>query len=176
MKNMFFIAVCFGLGITIVACRKDNSAVTTAASANQKNIVNRHSTGRFVDSTDTAGGSLFISTTVANTMISSYLCSINASQNDTDVQSFSINADSLRAYLANSSITNVKLMFAHTMAYVNAGNGCKYAGFQSGALTIVIAAYDANDNYVYYGGSVLDHCLPCPYSCPSGNAGNNLLQ
>jgi hypothetical protein len=169
MKSRLFIVLC--LGVTIFACNKDKSAVTPVT---QNSVPGHHYAGRISDTTDTV--SSFISIDVANKMISSYLCSINASQNDSDIQSCSINADSLRAYLSNPAITNVKLMFAHTMTWINAGNSCKYAGFQSGALTIVIAANDVNGNYIYYQGEVLDHIVPCPYTCPPGNAGNNLLQ
>ena len=171
MKSKLFIALC--LGIAIAACKKDNAVdpVTT----HQSGTSNHRSGQRFSgDSTDTV--SSYITMNVANQMISSYLCSINATQNDTDIQSFSVNADSLREYLANPAITNVKLMFAHSMSWINAGNSCQYAGYQSGALTIVIAAYDANGNYIYYQGEVLDHMAPCPYTCPPGAAGNNLLQ
>jgi len=171
MKNKLFIALF--LGIAIVACKKDHSV--DPATTHQSGTTNHRSGQRFsADSTDTM--SSFITMDVANKMISSYLCSIGGNQNDTDIQSFSVNADSLRAYLSDPTITNVKLMFAHTMSWINAGNSCQYAGFQSGALTIVIAAYGANGNYIYHNGEVLDHMVPCPYTCPSGSAGSNLLQ
>ena len=169
MKSKLLVVLC--MGVVIFACNKEKSEVTPVT---QKSYPAHHYAGRMPDSTDTV--SSFISTNVANQMISSYLCSINAAQNDSDIQSFSINANSLRAYLANPAITNVKLMFAHTMNYINAGNACQYAGFQSGALTIVIAANDVNGNYIYSQGEVLDHLAPCPYTCLSGAAGNNLLQ
>jgi hypothetical protein len=110
-------------------------------------------------------------------MINSYLYSINSQQNDSDVRSYIINADSLRAYLSNAEIKNVKLMFAHTLAYIDAGQTGMPAGYQSGALTIVIAGYDATGDYTYYGGGyVLDHAVPCPYTCAPGDAANPLLQ
>jgi len=179
MKNKLVIALC--LGAAIVACNKDkdNSVVTpvstTTTTNNQKAATNPHNVSRFTDTTTTVYSS-FIAPGTANIMISSYLTSINSGENDSDVTSFSYNADSLRAYLANPAVTSVKLMFAHTMAYINAGNMGVYAGYQSGAMTIVIAAYDVNGNYIYYGGNVLDHGCPCPYTCPTGAAGNNLLQ
>jgi hypothetical protein len=44
-------------------------------------------------------------------------------------------------------------------------------------MTIVIAGYNNSGEYVYYNNNyVLDHCAPCPYSCPSGAAGSYLLQ
>jgi hypothetical protein len=171
MKNRLLVALF--TGIAILACNKDKFTETpkTPKSNNPP-----HSAARFTgDSTETAT-SQFISMSVANQMITSYLYSINSTANDTDIRSFTVSADSLRAFLANTSIKNVKLIFAHTMSYINAGNSGVNAGYQSGALTIVIAAYDTSGNYVYYGGNVLDHLIPCPYTCPSGSAGNDLLQ
>lgn len=168
MKNRLFIAMC--LGIAIVACHKENSE-------NAPSPAHTHSTKRLTTSEvmDTLS-SAFITPAVANTMISSYLYSINSSVNDTDIHSISVNADSLRALLSNTSITNVKLIFAHSLNYINAGNTGQYAGYQAGALTIIIAAYDNSGNYVYYNGNVLDHLAPCPYTCPIGNASNDYLE
>jgi hypothetical protein len=166
MKHKLVIALC--LGVAIAACKKDSSTVTPAYQAPVAK------TGG-ADSTDTTG-SRFISVSLANQMINSYLYSINAEQNSSDVRSFSIDADSLRAYLNSSTnIKNVKLVFAHTPEYINSGSFGKNAGYKSGALTIVVAGYDASGNYVYHNGMVLDHLRPCPHSCPAGDAGNNLL-
>jgi len=170
MKRKLLYALCFG--IAIAACRKESSDVKPLTS---KTVAGARSGNKFVD-TSSVTGSQFISMTDANTMINSYLSSINSPQNDTDVRSFSINADSLRAYLADPTVKNVKLMLGHTMAYINAGNAGQYAGYQSGAITIIIAGYDSLGNYIYHGGSVLDHAAPCPYTCVNGPAGNYLLQ
>lgn len=124
--------------------------------------------------TEDSLGCKFIPVDIANQMIGSYLSSVSGSSDA--VKSFSLDADSLRAYLSDPSIKNIKLVFAHTQAYMAAGNTGVNAGYQSGALTIVIACYDSLGNYIYHNGSVLDHVLPCPASCPPGNAGNSLLQ
>ncbi len=168
MKRKLLVAFC--LGSAIVACRKDSDTVTTAKSQS----VTHKAAGRYYDST--AVSSSFITQSVANQMISSYLSSINSAQNDSDIHSFSVNADSLRAYLENPAIKNVKLMFAHTMNYISAGNTGLNAGYNSGALTIVIAGNDSLGNYIYYRGCVLDHIAPCPYTCDIGYAGGDLLQ
>jgi len=170
MKTKLIAALC--LSIVIIACRKSNPEVEPVTS---KSLPHSHFAQRFSDTTDTFN-SRFISVNLANSMINSYLYSINYEYNDTDVRSFSVNADSLRSYLENSSIKKLKLIFAHTPAYINSGKSGEYAGYQSGAITIVIAAYDASGNYIYHNGQVLDYSAPCPYSCPSGSAGNNLLQ
>lgn len=124
-----------------------------------------------------SSGSLFIPVDTANIMISSYVKSLNSQQNvnGENLKSFSIDADSLRALLANENIRNVKLIFAHTQDYINSGNFGVFSGLQSGAMTIIVAGYDANGNYIYLGHSVLDHAVPCPYNCPPGIAGGDLL-
>ena len=111
-----------------------------------------------------------------NSMINSYLNSINSSYNDSDLRSFTVNADSLRAYLASSAaIKSVKVIIAHTQDYMNAGYTGQFAGYQAGALTIIMVGFDDVGNYVYYNGKVLDHAMPCPYTCPPGAAGGELL-
>ena len=127
--------------------------------------------------------SRYIPVDSANKMISSYLNSINYQQNDTDLRSLIFNADSLVAYLTTAKLANVKLMFAHTLDYINNGGQDQYAGYQSGALTLVVAGYDTSGNYVYYSypgtntKMVLENSMPCPINCPtSGTAANDLLQ
>ncbi len=168
----------------VVACNKEKTDVAPASTTTVPNTQsNPHrSEARLGDP-----GSMFISTDVANQMISSFITSIGndpySNPNAPDLHSFSINADSLRVYLQYSNLRSMKLIFAHTMDYINAGNTGKWAGLQSGAITIILAGYDANGNYVYClpggpngGQFVLDHCVPCPNNCPAGAAGSDLLQ
>lgn len=119
------------------------------------------------------GSSTFLSKDTANVMIESYL---NSNLGDsTALASLIIDADSLRAYLSDTSIKNVKLMFAHTMNYIKTGGMNKKCGYRSGALTIVLSGYDAQGNYKYYNGNqVMDNANPCPSLCPvSGTAQYN---
>jgi hypothetical protein len=169
MKNRLFTALF--LGVIIAACNKENSAVTPSIQRTHS----AHAAYRLPATMQDTATSRFIPLDSANEMISSYLYSISYGNNDTDVRSFSVNADSLRAYLSDPSIKNVKLVFAHTLNYINAGNKGVYAGYQTGAMTIIIAAYNGEGNYVYHGGQVLDHLAPCPYACPTGVASNDLL-
>jgi hypothetical protein len=131
--------------------------------------------------TDTAFSN-FISKDSANKMIQSYLSSINAPNNDSDLRSIIIDAKQLRKYIDSmpnsGSITNVKLTFAHTLKYINSGHSTRYAGYTSGKLTLLISAYNsATGAYVYYNtNEVIDFGIPCPSNCPAGNAGNPLLQ
>lgn len=170
MKKILIAFLCFG--IVVIACKKNSSVDEPKSTATHSSI--RYAQ-KFVDTTDVFD-SRFIPITVANGMISSYLYSINYTQNDSDLKSFSVDADSLRQYLSNSSVKKVKLMFAHTEGYMKAGNTGVYAGYQSGALTIVIAGCDSDGNYIYNNGMVLEHLVPCPYTCPGGTASGFLLQ
>ena len=185
MKRKLFIALCSIF--IIVACNKDKSEVgATNSSTTQGSISQKHFAGKTTGNPNGPGGaspagSLFIPSDVANLMIGSYVSSLANDPNNTaqnpDLHSFSINADSLRAYLAYTNITNIKFIFAHTMDYINAGNQGIYAGLSSNAITIIIAGYDSSGNYVYYNGAnVLDHCSPCPSNCPQGAAGVDMLQ
>ncbi len=212
MNRKLFIALTAAV-VIVIACNKEKSQVTPTYASKEHAQISaspgsqfgpHHNGHREGDSANAY--SSFITSDVANQMISSYLysigggltsagassttlgssassgTSINANGSVNDLKSFSIDADSLRAYLASGNIKSVKLIFAHTMDYINAGNQGIFSGMQSGAMTIIVAGYDVNGNYVYYspGGSggqyVLDHCVPCPYSCANGAAGGDLLQ
>lgn len=124
----------------------------------------------------------FIPIDSANKMIGSYLNSIDVTHNDTDIQSLVIDMDQLMLYQdqtaqSQNRLTHIKLMFAHTLDYINSGHGNQPAGYNSKALTLIIAGYNQNGNYVYLNGNqVLDHSTPCPHNCPIGQASNSLLQ
>lgn len=119
---------------------------------------------------------VFLSKDTANRMIESYLQSIQRST-DTPLNCLIVNADSLRAYLNDTSIKNVKLMFAHTSSWVNSAHEGRPAGYKAGALTIVLAGYNSAGDYVYYNGNeVMDNARPCPTLCPiNGTAQQSLL-
>lgn len=122
----------------------------------------------------------FINLDSANKMLLSYLNSINYTQNDSDLRSIIIDANALRAYLNSEqgqNITKMKLMFAHTLDYINNGGQNQNAGYRSGELTLILAGYSGAGNYIYYtGNKVLDHGTPCPTICPtSGTAVSDTL-
>ena len=183
--NRKFISILTLTFCVILACNKEKSNVIpsqSAATAQTTATNPHHSEARAGDP-----GSQFITADVANQMINSYVTSIsndpNYNSSAPDLHSFSLSADSLRMYLNSVNLRSMKLIFAHTMEYINAGNAGKWAGMQSGALTIILAGYDAQGNYVYYapggvnnGQFVLDHCTPCPTNCAQGVAGGDLLQ
>lgn len=119
----------------------------------------------------------FITLDTGNKMINSYLNSINYTVNDTDVRSFIVDAGALKKYLDSAqNITQIKIFFAHTLSYINSGHENQFAGYQSGALTLILAGVNDSGNYVYYPGDmVIDHSAHCPSNCPPGSAGNNTL-
>ncbi len=118
------------------------------------------------------GGQPFIGKDSANRMISSYLTSVGAANNDTNLRSLVIDANALRTYLTSTdegkSISRMKIMFAHTQPYINGGGYGRNCGYRSGALTVVLAGIDGNGNYVFFPtNQVLDFAAPCPTSCPT---------
>ena len=119
----------------------------------------------------------FIRVDSANKMLTSYLASVNTTSHADDLHSLIIDAEALRTYLADADIKHVKIMFAHRLDYINSGNAGVYAGNKINALTVVIAGYDEDNNYVCTPtGTYLDNAAPCPYSCPqNGTASSDLL-
>lgn len=109
----------------------------------------------------------FITIDTANKMLGSYLASINAdADNNKNVQSFIMDADAIREYLSDTRIKKVKIMLAHTLDYINSGNQGVDCGYKSGQLTIIMAGYNAEKNYIFAPGNMVpDHALPCPSSC-----------
>ncbi|PSK89704.1 hypothetical protein [Taibaiella chishuiensis] len=111
-----------------------------------------------------------------NRMIRSYLRSLDGE--DDNLRSLILNAETLREYLKDSSIKEVKLMFAHTQSYMNSGHEGQPVGLKSNALTIVLAGYRADGTYVLSQGyKVPDRARPCPTSCPLvGSASKDVIE
>ena len=105
----------------------------------------------------------------ANKMIGSYINSLNGNTGNEYLYSLIVNADDLRRYLnENPGVTNVKVMFAHTLSYINSGHAGQNSNTKAGALTVILGGYNASGNYVIGTSGVMDHAMPCPTSCPSG--------
>lgn len=113
----------------------------------------------------------------ANKMINSYITSLNGNSGNEYLYSLIADADELREYLnANGSVKHVKLMFAHTLSYINSGHGGENCNTKAGKLTLIIAGYDASGNYVIGNNGVMDNLQPCPINCPStGTASSNTI-
>jgi hypothetical protein len=162
--------VLFFSSIFLAAC--NNSETNSTGGYVSQTSLKKLKTVQFLNGSGTGHYSQFISVDSANKMISSYLNSINYQHNDTELRSIIINADSLRSMLSATTseggkIVNVKLMFAHTLNYINSGGKDQNAGYQSGALTLIIAGYDSSGKYLYipYKNMVLDYSMPCPTNC-----------
>ncbi|OJU76478.1 MAG: hypothetical protein BGO09_16275 [Bacteroidetes bacterium 47-18] len=120
----------------------------------------------------------FISKDSANRMIQSYLSSIDAVDAQEQLNSLILDADDIRTYLSDTAIRGVKIMFAHTLEYINSGNEGLPAGLESGALTVILAGYNSRGNYVFAPGMrVLNKARPCPTKClTTGSASNHILE
>lgn len=106
----------------------------------------------------------------ANLMIESYLKSIDYENNDSTIRSFTFDADTLRAYLANNDIKTIKLMFAHKKSYLDAGNTNVKCDMKASSLTMVIVGLDNDDDYILNAQNmVYDNMLPCPANCPNNS-------
>lgn len=162
MKNKMLLIVVTAL--VVYACNKKNTTVDT----NIKKPDYRSYADYGLDSP-------FLLPDTANVMIQSYLD--DRGSNTTQLKSLIVDANALRYYLQNTNIKKVKLMFAHRLDYVRNTGGNVYDDMDYRALTIVIAGFDDNNNYIYTPqGGVMDHCQPCPIYCPtSGTAASDLI-
>lgn len=112
----------------------------------------------------------------ANKMIQSYLDGINYTVNTEETRALRYNADSLRRYLKDPAIKQIKFMFAHTLAYANSPDGNKRPDSNTHVLTMIIAGYDDQGNYIYSDNMVYENAEPCPNRCPTeGPASKDLL-
>lgn len=164
-KKMLLVIVA---ALVVYACNKKNTTVDT----------NTNQSGTKPDFRSYALMGLdspFLSPDTANVMIQSYLDDIDNSS--TQLKSLIVDANALRYYLQNTDIKSVKLMFAHKLSYARNPPTDQLPDMDYRALTIVIAGFDANNNYIYSPqGAVMDFCKPCPFECPStGTAASDLL-
>lgn len=177
-KKMFLFVI--AVSIFIFSCTSGGNRTGNATAGNSDTTVG---TG---DSTIGSGEDSFcnfIPKDSANKMINSYLGSITSTANDSDLYSLIVDVAKLNAYLnttgtAGQKPTKLKIMFAHTLDYINGGGQNRNCGYKSGKLTMVLAAYDSAGNYIYMNGNkVLERLQPCPSYCPTtGNAASNTLQ
>jgi hypothetical protein len=151
----------------LAGCTKDSPSDQTAIAP----VKPSRSQGNYSTTARYAGPdySQSISLELANSMITSYLTSVNYPAADTALRSISFDADTLRSYLANSNIKTLKFVLAHRPSYkaINAG---LYSGMNPSALTLVIVGQDQDDNYVLnYKNEVYDNSYPCPSMCSTNS-------
>ncbi len=154
MKKLLIVAL---LGF-LTACTSNNSETKDTSTGENTPM-------GFATTPSPTGSVSFINKDTANIMITSY---INGNKLDsTQLSSLIIDADSLRAYLSDTSIRNIKLMFAHTQQYIYSGGKDRKCSYRSGDLTLILAGYDGSGNYKYYNDNqVMDNATPCPSLCP----------
>ena len=121
---------------------------------------------------------VFISKAQANRMIQSYLTSIKYPQQDLYLRAIAYNADSLRAYLKDTTIKRVRFMLAHDMDYIRAGGEGKIPPPGVPGLTAVIAGVNKENKYVFHliKQLVLDNGMPCPDNCDALGHPSEVLQ
>ncbi len=159
--------------IMLAACNQSGSNSDTQHPSNDT----PRSAMRTAGTADSAKA--YISIDTANKMLGSYLNSINASSEDSELRSVIIDADALRSFLNSpegQDVSQMKIMFAHTLDYINKGGKDRRCGYRSGALTLILAGYNDAGNYIYYHNGVEDNGMPCPSFCPVvGTAKDDLL-
>jgi hypothetical protein len=162
MKNCAFVSI--AIMILISACGKKENTPEPKPTAKQKTASFRYTGSDY---------SQPITITEANTMIQSYLSSINYPENNTNLRSLTFDADTLRAYLNDSTrgkIATLKLMVAHQPQYAQSNYGIP-AGMSANAITLIVVGLDENDNYIYNKQNmVYDHFRPCPSNCDNATA------
>lgn len=166
-------ALLFATVILLAACGKDTSsnqvAVTPATTASGRSVSGPAAPGSLARYSG-VNYSQSISIADANTMIGSYLASVNYPSQDSALRSLTFDADTLRRYLADTSIKTLKFFLAHRPSWATGSTYGKFAGYQPAAMTLVIVGLNQNDKYIPNSrNEVYEHCYPCPFSCP--NAG-----
>lgn len=114
----------------------------------------------------------------ANKMINSYLNSINYPLDDSDVLSYSVDADALRFLLdsmpGSQNIHEIQIRLGHDLDYINSGHGNQNCGYNYKGLTVILNGVSLSGSAVVVANAVINHARPCPKSCPPGNASNPL--
>ncbi len=167
-NNLVFTALAAGLLLS--ACSKKDETPASSAKKTPVSVTKPDFSKYALMGLD----SPFLRIDSANKMIGSYL---ESRENSDDLKALIVDADALRYYLQNPNIKYFKLMFAHKMSYINSGHQGVPTGMDHEGLTIVIAGFGADNNYIYSDqGAVMDFCQPCPYTCPeSGSAQYDML-
>ncbi|RYD52132.1 MAG: hypothetical protein EOP52_08115 [Sphingobacteriales bacterium] len=179
MRHSILITISLLLTTLLVsACKKDSETVVTPTLVTTPNDGSYHPVN-FTSSKTLARYasehySQSISIGAANEMISSYLSSVQFPTQDTAIRSFAFDADTLRSYLADTSIKTIRFHMAHTPTQIRSAPGV-YAGYNPQALTMIIVGYSENDVLIKNKhNGVYEHLYPCPHQCSGPTTG--LLQ
>ena len=105
----------------------------------------------------------------ANNMIQSYLTSISYPDNNTNLRSMTFDADTMRNFLNNSAVVNLKFIVAHRDSYINSGKYGTYCGTNATGFTFVILGLNSSNQIIYTSNNmVMEHTRPCPTFCSNG--------
>ena len=167
--KLLYPLACLLAALQLTAC-SDPMPPAAGGGDTARGTMPRHQINAFY--TPTSGDSVFISKDTANKMIGSYLTSIDYKHNDTSVKSYTFNADSVRAFLSDTSIKEMKVMMAHSLAYINQNGPGRNVGYNATALTLILSGINSKGDYVFRQVSkVPEHAAPCPSSCVTGGTG-----
>ena len=99
-------------------------------------------------------------------MIESYLTSIDYADNSNDLRSLTFDADTMRGFLSNTDVVQLKFAIAHRDTYINTGNYGVYCGTNAAGFTFVIYGLNSSGQIVYTSNDkVMEHTRPCPSFC-----------
>ncbi len=153
------------LALAFTACNRQEA---TDPGANQVKTYSTSSVMHNAARIEAAGYSQSVPIDTANKMIGSYLSSVGYPYADTTIRSLAFNADTLRAYLSNSNIKDVRFYLAHQITWLDAGLNRfgKNIGLAPGKLTLIVVGLDNNGNVVRNSANgVYEHAMPCPTNC-----------
>lgn len=163
------ILIAFALAIGIVGCQKESNDQPASAQAGASTSPTHPGRSGLARVSGT-NYSHAIKKDTANRMINSYLTSINYTENDSTLRSLSFDADTMRAYLADSRIVTLQFRLAHQLSYINSNKYGVSCGMKANALTFVIVGLDDNNAVIYNNRNmVYDNSAPCPSNCPTAS-------
>ena len=167
------LTACLFMLLALAACSKEETAAPTSHSpVTDRAPSTTFSLSGLPNLARYAGDdySQSIPVTLANQMIGSYLSSVSYPSYDTALRSLTFDADTLRSYLQDTSIKTLRFYMAHTPAYI-ASNKDKYAGLNPGAITLIIAGLNDDDEVIRNKrGEVYEHMQNCPAVCPGNSS------
>ena len=79
-------------------------------------------------------------------------------------------ADTMRHYLVNSQVKQLKFMMAHRHTYISTDKYGTNCGMKAEAFTFVIIGLNASNQPVYTSNNmVMEHTRPCPSFCANSD-------
>lgn len=159
-RTIAVIAICCAMS----ACHKETPNTAAPTPATHPGSMQLHS-----------GSSHYVHYTEANEAIESYLSSIDTFTTP-QLQSFSLDADVLRTYLQDPTITTIKISLGHTSNVISQPYDSVYHYLNAGSTTLFIAGLNTSGDYVLIDDVyVVNRVLACPINCPTTGDGTSPL-